>query len=44
VSLKKDGVDHLIVVPMHRRDLPRGTLTDIVKDAGMSLDEFIKLL
>ena len=44
MSLKKEGVQHLVVVPMHRRDLPRGTLLDIVKDAGLSVEEFNALL
>jgi predicted RNA binding protein YcfA (HicA-like mRNA interferase family) len=32
-------------VPVHRgRDLPRGTLRDIIAQAGMTVDEFIGLL
>jgi predicted RNA binding protein YcfA (HicA-like mRNA interferase family) len=32
-------------VPVHRgRDLPRGTLRDIIAQAGMTVDEFIELL
>ncbi len=44
VSLKKEGASFIVTVPMHRRDLPRGTLTAIVKDAGMTIDEFVSLL
>jgi len=44
VSLKKQGVDHIITVPMHRRELSRGLLADIVKDAGLTMDEFAELL
>jgi predicted RNA binding protein YcfA (HicA-like mRNA interferase family) len=44
VSLKKPGVDHLVVVVMHRREMPRGLLADIVKDAGLTIDEFVALL
>lgn len=44
VSLKKEGAGHLVVVPMHRGDLPRGTLAGIVKDAGLTSEEFLKLL
>jgi predicted RNA binding protein YcfA (HicA-like mRNA interferase family) len=29
---------------MHRGDLPRGTLAGIVKDAGLTSEEFLKLL
>jgi predicted RNA binding protein YcfA (HicA-like mRNA interferase family) len=34
----------LVVVPFHRRDLKRGTLNSILKQAGFSADEFISLL
>jgi len=32
------------VVPMHRGDLPRGTLRAIIRQAGLSVDEFLDLL
>ena len=32
------------VVPMHRGDLPPGTLRAIIQQAGLSLDEFVDLL
>jgi predicted RNA binding protein YcfA (HicA-like mRNA interferase family) len=35
---------HRIVVPMHARDLARGTLMAIVDSSGLSRDEFAKLL
>ena len=44
VSLNKEGVSAIVTVPMHRRDMPRGTLTGIIKDAGMTVDEFVSLL
>jgi predicted RNA binding protein YcfA (HicA-like mRNA interferase family) len=44
ISLKKVGVDHLVVVVMHRREMPRGLLADIIKDAGLTQDEFTALL
>jgi len=32
-------------VPVHKgRDLPRGTLRDIIAQAGMTVDEFLELL
>jgi predicted RNA binding protein YcfA (HicA-like mRNA interferase family) len=34
----------LISVPFHRRDLKRGTLLGIIADAGLTVDEFTKLL
>jgi predicted RNA binding protein YcfA (HicA-like mRNA interferase family) len=33
-----------VIVPFHRRDLKRGTLLGIIKDAGLTADEFVKLL
>ena len=33
-----------VIVPFHRRDMKRGTLLGIIKDAGLTTDEFIKLL
>ena len=44
VSMRKEGVPFLITVPLHRRDLPRGTLRDIIKDAGLTVQEFLELL
>jgi predicted RNA binding protein YcfA (HicA-like mRNA interferase family) len=31
-------------VPYHDRDLPRGTISPIIQQAGLSRDEFLKLL
>ena len=33
-----------VTVPMHNRDLKRGTLAAIIKESGLSLEEFIDLL
>jgi len=44
VSMHKQGVAFVITVPLHRRDLPRGTLRDIIKDAGLTVDEFLELV
>ena len=33
-----------VSVPSHNKDLKRGTLAAIIKQAGMTIDEFIKLL
>ena len=33
-----------VIVPFHRRDLKRGTLLGIIKDAGLTVDEFVRLL
>ena len=34
----------LIVVPMHNRDLKRGTLSSILSQAGLSVAELLNLL
>jgi predicted RNA binding protein YcfA (HicA-like mRNA interferase family) len=33
-----------IVVPLHKRDLPKGTLLEILKQAGISKEELKDLL
>lgn len=38
LSLKKR-----IVIPIHVRDMPKGTLLSIIKQAGLSKEEFIKI-
>jgi predicted RNA binding protein YcfA (HicA-like mRNA interferase family) len=35
---------HRVVVPMHARDLARGTLNAIIAASGVSREEFLKLL
>lgn len=44
VILFKKGVRRPISVAMHPRDLPSGTQRAILRQAEISLDEFIKLL
>jgi predicted RNA binding protein YcfA (HicA-like mRNA interferase family) len=44
ISLGKEAVSHIVTVPLHRKDLPRGTLRQIIKDAGLSVDEFFELV
>jgi predicted RNA binding protein YcfA (HicA-like mRNA interferase family) len=34
----------IVTVPFHRRDLKRGTLKSILEQAGLSTNEFIKLI
>jgi predicted RNA binding protein YcfA (HicA-like mRNA interferase family) len=38
------GHRHRVVVPMHARDLARGTLAQIVESSGVSREEFLDLL
>jgi len=33
-----------VIVPFHNRDLKRGTLQSVVKQAGFTNEEFLKLL
>jgi predicted RNA binding protein YcfA (HicA-like mRNA interferase family) len=41
----RDDKARMTNVPVHAsRDLPRGTLRDIVKQAGLTVDEFLDLL
>ncbi len=42
--MKKEGSRFVITVPMHRRDIPRGTLRAIIEDAELTTGEFIALL
>ena len=42
--LTRQGLRRPIVVPMHRRELPRGTVLDIVRQAGLTVEEFFKHL
>lgn len=29
-----------VVVPMHKKDLPKGTLYEIIKQSGLTIEEF----
>jgi predicted RNA binding protein YcfA (HicA-like mRNA interferase family) len=41
----RDDATRATTVPVHaNRDLPRGTLRDIIDQAGLTVDEFIALL
>jgi predicted RNA binding protein YcfA (HicA-like mRNA interferase family) len=33
-----------VTIPIHNKDLPQGTLKSILRQAGMSLEEFLGLL
>lgn len=35
---------HKVTVPMHNKDLPPKTLLSILKQAGISIKEFLKLI
>jgi predicted RNA binding protein YcfA (HicA-like mRNA interferase family) len=36
--------DSIIVVPMHNKDMKKGTLNQIVKATGLSIEEFLSYL
>ena len=33
-----------VTVPVHNKDIPRGTLANIIRQAGMTIEEFIDRL
>jgi predicted RNA binding protein YcfA (HicA-like mRNA interferase family) len=42
VILAKDGHDATLSIPVHRgKNLKRGTLRDLIRDAGMTAEEFV---
>ncbi len=42
--LRKEGSTIYMTVPMHNRDVRRGTLRSIIETAGISVERFIELL
>ena len=44
VSMHREGALNLVVIPLHTRDLPKGTLHGILEDAGLTTEEFLELL
>lgn len=42
--IMKKPDDYLVVIPMHNKEIPTGTLLAIINDAGLDKDKFIKLL
>ncbi|WP_456475678.1 type II toxin-antitoxin system HicA family toxin [Candidatus Pyrohabitans sp.] len=43
VTMIKEGSHIILTIPLHRK-LDRGTLRSLIKKAGLSTDEFVKLL
>jgi len=43
ITLRRDNPFAQVVVPVHK-ELDRGTLRAIIRQAGLSVDEFIKLV
>lgn len=43
--LEKKGYDAILSVPVHKgKNVKRGTLRDLIKDAGLTVEEFIGLV
>ena len=43
-SLENPGNNTMVVVPLHNRDLKRGLMMAIIKDAGLTPEEFLHFL
>lgn len=45
VKMTKEGHMHFVIIPVHARStIPKGTLIQIIKDAGFTVEQFIKLM
>jgi len=45
VIMVREGSPVVLTIPVHKnRPVKRGTLRDLIKDAGMSVEEFCNLL
>ena len=44
VTMIRDDPAGRVTVPDHRKDLKRGTLRAIIRQAGLTVDEFVELL
>jgi predicted RNA binding protein YcfA (HicA-like mRNA interferase family) len=42
--LYKPGIHRPLSIPIHPKDLPRGTLRAIIRQANLTVEEFLKLL
>jgi predicted RNA binding protein YcfA (HicA-like mRNA interferase family) len=42
--LYKSGVPRPISIPVHPKDLPKGTLRAIIRQANLTVDDFLNLL
>jgi predicted RNA binding protein YcfA (HicA-like mRNA interferase family) len=42
--MKKERSRFVVTAPMHRRDMPKGTLRGIIEDAELTVAEFVDVL
>jgi len=43
IMIKDDDPVHQIVIPLHRKDITRATLRSIIRQAGLTPEEFNRL-
>jgi predicted RNA binding protein YcfA (HicA-like mRNA interferase family) len=44
IILYKTGIPRPISIPMHIKDLPKGTCRAIIRQSNLTIDDFLKLL
>ena len=44
IIMYKSGIRRPISIPQHPGDLPKGTLRAIIREAGLTIEEFLSLL
>lgn len=44
VAMASKGTGKLVPVPIHNKDIKRGLLRGIIKEAGLEVEDFLKLL
>jgi predicted RNA binding protein YcfA (HicA-like mRNA interferase family) len=44
IIIHKLGTHHTISIPLHPRDLPKGTPRAIIRQAGIKVEEFLEIL
>jgi len=42
--IMKKSRDYMVVIPLHNKEIPTGTLLAIISDAGLNKEDFLKLL
>ena len=42
--IHKTNSEKRVTVPIHNKDIPKGTLANIIRQTGLTMDEFLKHL